>query len=61
LYGTYSLLEDSAFLLEDEGGFPLEAGMTDDEEDAALTEEEDAAFTYDEEDDALTDDDETAF
>ena len=39
-------------LLEDEGRFPLEVGMTEDEEDTA--------FTDDEEETALTDEDETS-
>jgi hypothetical protein len=36
-----------SFLLEDEGRFPLEAGMTE-EEDAVLTDDEDSFLTEEE-------------
>ena len=64
-----------SFLLEDEGRFPLEAGMTE-EEDAVLTEDDEAIFwleldstflheleagATEEEDVVLTEEEETAF
>jgi hypothetical protein len=46
-------------LLEDEGRFPLEAGMTEEEEEVLTDEEETAAFT-EEDDSFLTEEEETA-
>jgi hypothetical protein len=52
--------DSPSFLLEDEGRFPLEAGMTEEEEETVLTDDDDSFLTEEEETAFVEDDEESS-